>query len=143
MSGEQTQNEHRPRDHRPHDRQTGNKADSDATANNRNRNRRSGGGGGGRKSVYRFEDQLEHDICQLVTHQAPQAFPAIGRTELATMPPVEVARTESRILLCDRTHTGPHIWPNGDETGDIHQRSTVVIVESTKVLESVDPAEGA
>ena len=71
-----------------------------------------------RKSVYRFDDQIEHDICQLVTHRAPRGFPVIGRTELATMPPVEVARTETRILLCDGLHEGPHMWPNGDETVD-------------------------
>jgi hypothetical protein len=58
---------------------------------------------------------MEHAICQLVTHEAPRAFPSNGRPELATMPPVEVARTSSSILLCDGQHEGPHLWPNGDE----------------------------
>jgi hypothetical protein len=58
---------------------------------------------------------MEHAVCQLVIHRAPKGFPANNRSELATMPPVEVARTETMILLCDRCHEGPHIWPNGDE----------------------------
>lgn len=127
MSGEQPQQEHRSREHRPHDRHAANKGDSDGGSGNRNRGRRPGGGN--RKGAYRFDDRLEHDICQLVTHRAPQGFPAINRAELATMPPVEVARTESRILFCDGSHDGPHIWPNGDETIDESLTVAIVAVE--------------
>ena len=105
MEGESQQQAIRPRESRKPDGQGG------------NRNRRSGsaGGGVGRKGVYRFDDQMEHAICQMVTHLAPKGFPAIGRSELATIPPVEVARTSSSILLCDNQHDGTHLWPNGDE----------------------------
>ncbi|MCC6674578.1 MAG: hypothetical protein IT339_05240 [Thermomicrobiales bacterium] len=58
-------------------------------------------------------------MCQSVTHKAPRGFPATNRPELATMPPVEVARTETRILFCDQLHDGPHIWPNGDLAPDL------------------------
>ena len=76
------------------------------------RNRRQGGV---KRSAYRFEDQLEHAICQLVKHWSPRGFPATSRPELATSPPVVVARTETAVLLCDGLHEGPHFWPNGDQ----------------------------
>ena len=130
MSGDQTQQERRPRDHRHHDRQSGGKGDSDGGSNNRNRNRRSGGGSG-KKGIYRFEDQLEHDICQLVTHKSPKGFPVFNRSELATLPLVEVARTERRLLLCNGMHEGPHIWPNGDEAST-DSETVVVVTESVE-----------
>jgi hypothetical protein len=128
VSGEQTHQEHRSQDHRHHDRQPGGKGESDGGSNNRNRNRRSGSGTS-KKGIYRFEDQLEHDICQLVTHQSPKGFPVISRSELAILPLVEVARSESKILLCNGLHEGPHIWPNGDETVDV-TAVEVIMVES-------------
>lgn len=112
MDGESKQPDFRTQDHRQHDRRSGNRSDAESGLQQRNRNRKAGGG---RKGVYRFEDQIEHAVCQLVTHQGPKGFPAVGRSELATMPPVEVARTETKVLLCDRMHEGPHLWPNGDE----------------------------
>lgn len=112
MDGELKQPEHRAQDHRQHDRRGGNRSDAESGSQQRNRGRKPGGS---RKGAYKFEDQLEHAVCQLVTHQAPKGFPAVGRNELATMPPVEVARTESMVLLCDHMHEGPHFWPNGDE----------------------------
>jgi hypothetical protein len=130
VSGEQTHQEHRSRDHRHHDRQSSGRGESDGGPNNRNRSRRSGGGAG-KKGIYRFEDQLEHDICQLVTHQSPKGFPTFSRSELAILPLVEVARTESRILLCNGLHDGPHIWPNGDETVD--ETVMEVIVEESEI----------
>jgi len=54
-------------------------------------------------------------VAILVTHKVPKAFPVMARPELATMPQVEVARTGSSVLLCDKQHDGPHLWPNGDE----------------------------
>ncbi len=127
VSGEQAQNEHRPREHRQHDRHPGGKSESDGGSSNRNRNRRSGSGGG-KKGAYRFEDQLEHNICQLVTHQSPKGFPAFSRSELAVLPLAEVARTETRILFCNGLHDGPHLWPNGDETVD--ETIAVIVAES-------------
>ena len=115
MTGNQKPQEPKPRNQRPASR-SGGKDDSDANPQSRNRGRRAGSGsGGGRKAVYSFGDQVEHIICQCVTHVGPKGFPVNDRAELATMPPTEVARTETRILLCDRLHDGPHLWPNGDE----------------------------
>jgi hypothetical protein len=108
VNGEPKPQQPRPKDNRPSDRHGSGRPDSEG----RNRNRRSSGA---RKGVYRFDDQLEHAICQLVTHLTPKGFPVLNRAELATMPPVEVARTETKVLLCDRRHEGPHLWPNGDE----------------------------
>ena len=117
MEGENKQQDRRPKEYRKPESQGGSRSDPDGGSKDRNRNRRPGGSGGGgsRKGVYRFDDQMEHAICQLVTHRAPQTFPSIGRSELATQPPIEVARTSSSILLCDNQHDGPHFWPNGDE----------------------------
>ena len=118
MEGENTQHDRRPKEHRKPDVQSGNRGDAESGPKDRNRNRRSGsggGGGGGRRGVYRFDDQMDHAICLLVTHKAPKGFPVMARPELATMPPVEVARTGTSILLCDKQHDGPHLWPNGDE----------------------------
>lgn len=113
VTGDEQQDEQRPREQR----QSAPRDDAEGGSDKRNRNRRSGsgGGGGGRRGAYRFDDLMEHDICQLVTHRPPPGFPVIGRPELATMPPREVTRTETRILFCDHLHEGPHIWPNGDE----------------------------
>lgn len=114
VEGEDKQHERRPKDQRNPEEKGGHRSGSETGSRDRNRGRRSGGGGG-RKGAYRFDDQMEHAICQLVTHQSPKGFPAISRTDLATMPPTEVARTGSSILLCDGQHEGPHLWPNGDE----------------------------
>lgn len=116
MEGANTQEERRPKDNRRQEGQPGNRQESDTNSRDKNRNRRSGNsGGGGRRGVYRFDDQLEHAICQSVTHRAPQGFPATARSELATMRQIEVARTDSSILICDGLHEGNHFWPNGDE----------------------------
>lgn len=114
MEGENQQPAQRTKERRPANEQGGKRGEPESGSKDRNRNRRSGGGSN-RKEPYRFDDHMEHVICLLVTHHLPQAFPVISRTELATMPPVEVARTGSSILLCDHQHEGPHLWPNGDE----------------------------
>ena len=118
MEGENKPQDRRPKEPSKPGGHSGNRSESDGGSKDRNRNRRSGGGGGGggsRRGVYRFDDQLEHAICLMVTHQSPKGFPVIGRNDIATMPPVEVARNGSSVLLCDRQHDGPHLWPNGDE----------------------------
>lgn len=116
MDAEQKQQNRRPKEHRGSESQGKGRSDSDEAPRDRNRNRRSGGhGGGGRRGAYRFDDELEHSMCQLVTHQAPRGFPVTARAGLAVMPPVEIARTEKSVLFCDNRHEGPHLWPNGDE----------------------------
>jgi hypothetical protein len=120
MEGENKQQDRdrRPAEHRRPEGQGAPRSESESGSKDRNRNRRSSSGSGGgssRKGVYRFDDQMEHAICQFVTHASPQGFPAIARSGLATMPPVEVARTGSSVLMCDNQHNGPHLWPNGDE----------------------------
>lgn len=111
MTGEPKQQEHRTRGQRNASRSVG-KDDASHNPPPRNRGRRSGGG---RKGSYQFTDQMEHIICQRMTHLAPESFPVLDRSDLATITPFEVARTESSILLCDGLHEGRHIWPNGDE----------------------------
>ncbi|MEZ4665629.1 MAG: hypothetical protein R2835_03095 [Thermomicrobiales bacterium] len=115
MDGEERQHGKHPssRDKDKNERKGGPRSDSDGGSRERNRGRRSGGGG--RRGVYAFDDQMEHALCQQMTHQAPKGFPAVGRSDLATMPPVEIDRTETSILFCDQQHGGPHFWPNGDE----------------------------
>lgn len=115
MEGENKPQERKQKEHRRPPGQGTNRNESEGGHKDRNRNRRTGGGGGGRKGVYTYEDKLEHVMCQMVTHELPPAFPVIARNDLATSPAVEVARRDSMILLCDRLHDGPHLWPNGDE----------------------------
>ncbi len=89
MEGENKQPEQRPKEQRSADGQGANRDESESGSKDRNRNRRSVvAAEGGRKEVYRFDDQMEHAICQFVTHRAPRAFPVNGRPEIATMPPV-------------------------------------------------------
>lgn len=114
VTGDQKTQEPQSRDQHP-SQHTTREQDSDNTAQQRSKGRRPSGSGNTRKNNYQFDDQLEHDICQLVIHIAPESFPVHNRPELTTMPPVEVARTDRRILFCDCRHPGPHIWPNGDE----------------------------
>jgi len=115
VTGDSKPHDSRPRESRQSQRLAG-KDEPESNSQQRNRGRRSGGWS--RKVAYRFEDHLEHEMCQMVTHVAPVGFPATNRADLATMPPIEVARTETRILLCDQLHEGPHIWPNGDLVPD-------------------------
>lgn len=112
-SDESKQTQNRNRSSREGDRPKGPRPESDG--GDRQRNRRSGSG---RKSAYKFDDQMERAVCQLVTHDPPQGFPVNRRAELAVMPTIEVARTDTMILFCDHLHSGPHMWPNGDEVPD-------------------------
>lgn len=110
MTGDDPHHEQRTQETTGWSRSGVHKGESEGGGDKRNRPRRSGGGGSGRRSAYRFDDQMEHDICQLVTHRTPAGFPVNGRPELATMPPVEVTGTETRILYCNHQHAGiPHL----------------------------------
>lgn len=111
MNDEPKSQEFHPRENKSPERSSAGRTDAES-GSQRKGNRRPGGG---RKGAYHFDDQMERAICQLVTHTAPQAFPAISRSGLATNPPVEVARSETVILFCDGVHDGPHLWPNGDQ----------------------------
>jgi hypothetical protein len=76
------------------------------------RQKRSGSGQSKRPS-FRFEDGLEHSFCQHMHHEFPEHYPSLSRVELATRPPVEVARKHGALLLCNLLHFGPHVWPDG------------------------------
>lgn len=118
MEGEAHPQDRRSHDRDKNERKGGGRDDSDGGPKDRRSHRRSGnsgGGGGGRRGAYKFDDQMEHAMCQSMTHLSPQSFPVTARPDVATMPAREIARTETSILLCDGQHLGPHLWPNGDE----------------------------
>jgi hypothetical protein len=58
-----------------------------------------------------FGDGLDREVCMLRMPGYPNAWPVNHRTGLAVQPLVEVGRTSEAVLLCDRSHEGPCIWP--------------------------------
>ena len=65
-----------------------------------------------------FADGVERAICVGMPSMQPQSFPVQHRTGLAVRRLVSVDRTDSAVLLCDESHDGPHVWPNGDKVGE-------------------------
>jgi hypothetical protein len=59
-------------------------------------------------------DGLERCMCSAALKRIPRAFPVLHRTGVATIAPEIVDRDGRRLLLCDRQHEGPHVWPNGE-----------------------------
>jgi hypothetical protein len=64
-----------------------------------------------------FADGVERAICVSVSTSPPRCSPVQHRTGLAVRRLVTVDRIDSALLLCDDSHVGPHVWPNGDVVG--------------------------
>lgn len=69
-----------------------------------------------------FGDGVDRRFCAAAEasglHRPPADFPVRGRTGLATLRTVVVARDEGAFLLCDAPHPGPHRWPTGEVVDD-------------------------
>lgn len=67
-----------------------------------------------RNPMQGYGDGIERSFCLSMATSTPRRFPVQHRPGLAVIPPVSIARSNGRILLCDSQHDGPHIWPDGD-----------------------------
>jgi hypothetical protein len=68
-----------------------------------------------KSSLYTFTDGLERCICRNATRAPARGFPATRREDVGTPRFIELARSDSMILLCDLLHEGPHLWPDGEQ----------------------------
>ena len=61
---------------------------------------------------------VERGYCRL--HRVPivERYPVQPRPDLPIRRPHIVATRPGEELLCNGEHGGPHLWPNGDESGD-------------------------
>ena len=67
--------------------------------------------GSKRFSFPSWPDEQERDLCPHALVDGPERTPISGRTGLATARWGVVDQRESRILICNRLHTGPCEWP--------------------------------
>ena len=61
---------------------------------------------------------IERGYCRLHRVALPIHYPVQPRSDLAVRRPPVVATRPGEELLCNCEHSGPHLWPNGDESGD-------------------------
>ena len=61
---------------------------------------------------------IERGYCRLHRAAVPTRYPVQPRPDLAIRRPAVVATRPGEELLCGCEHSGPHLWPNGDESGD-------------------------
>ena len=55
--------------------------------------------------------------CRLHRVALPTRYPVQPRPDLTTRRPLVVATRPGEELLCGCEHDGPHLWPDGDESG--------------------------
>jgi hypothetical protein len=61
---------------------------------------------------------VERGYCRLHRVELPSRYPVQPRPDLAIRHPLIVATRPGQELLCNGEHPGPHLWPDGDESGD-------------------------
>jgi hypothetical protein len=61
---------------------------------------------------------IERGYCRLHRVAVPTRYPVQPRPDLAIRRPTVVATRPGGELLCNCEHSGPHLWPDGDEAGD-------------------------
>ena len=61
---------------------------------------------------------IERGYCRLHRVAVPTRYPVQPRPDLAIRRPLIVATRPGQELLCNCEHSGPHLWPDGDEAGD-------------------------
>src|SRR5215203_5631454 len=62
-------------------------------------------------------DGIERVYCARAEQLLPQAFPVASHLGAATIAATIVARRPGGLLLCNFSHHGPHIWPDGELVG--------------------------
>lgn len=63
-------------------------------------------------------DGIERVACARLSHTPPPGFPVTPRPGVATLPLRHVAVRPDAVLLCDDSHTGPHLWADWDPATD-------------------------
>ena len=61
---------------------------------------------------------IQRGYCRLHRVGLPAQFPTHPRTGMAVLRPAVVATRPGEELLCNGEHSGPHLWPDGDEAGE-------------------------
>ena len=61
---------------------------------------------------------IQRGYCRLHRSALPAQFPAQPRPDMALFRPQVVATRPGEELLCNGQHSGPHLWPDGDEAGE-------------------------
>ena len=61
---------------------------------------------------------VERGYCRLHHVAVVTRYPVQPRPDLAIRRPIVVATRPGEELLCNCEHSGPHLWPDGDESGD-------------------------
>jgi hypothetical protein len=105
-----------PKAAEPKDRRQGSqssKRQGRAAPGEERRKRRAPGPGPRRREG--FGDGLDHAYCVNYRHRLPREFPPQDRPGLATVKPSQVAGRPDAVLLCDRQHAGPCVWPDGEQ----------------------------
>jgi hypothetical protein len=59
--------------------------------------------------------RVEDHYCLFHRRVLPDRYPVQPRPGMAVLGPLIVAERPGERLLCNQLHTGPHLWPNGDE----------------------------
>lgn len=67
---------------------------------------------------------VQRGYCRLHRVTLPSGYPVQPRPGMAFRRPAIVATRPGEELLCNGTHSGPHLWPDGDEAGDWPDDST-------------------
>ena len=59
-------------------------------------------------------DGIERAWCARAQQFLPETFPVASHAGAATIFATVVARRPDRFLLCNFSHHGPHLWPDGE-----------------------------
>jgi hypothetical protein len=60
---------------------------------------------------------IQRGYCRLHRVALPNRYPVQPRPDLTVRRPLVVATRPGEELLCNCEHDGPHLWPDGDESG--------------------------
>jgi hypothetical protein len=61
---------------------------------------------------------IERGYCRLHRVTVVTRYPVQPRPDMAVRRPIVVATRPGEELLCNCEHSGPHLWPDGDEAGE-------------------------
>ncbi|MEX1158189.1 MAG: hypothetical protein WEC79_04595 [Thermomicrobiales bacterium] len=61
---------------------------------------------------------IQRGYCRLHHGALPTRYPVQPRPDLTLRRPLVVATRPGEELLCGCEHDGPHLWPDGDESGE-------------------------
>ncbi|CAA9531719.1 MAG: hypothetical protein AVDCRST_MAG73-1015 [uncultured Thermomicrobiales bacterium] len=71
-----------------------------------------------RRGAFGFADGIERAFCSARQVAIAPAYPVQHRHGVATRKVDIAARREGALLLCDLSHEGPCVWPDGEAVGE-------------------------